>query len=178
ITTTTSNSTGTTSAVNQTTQTITTQSTPAPVEESSGSSLGSDSITIIGPTSSSTETQSSSSNESEVSPSIEISGIVHSTAASNSSVVSSHTVYTGAPILPSALLLTHDQAYYAYGDVVTLQVSLPGLSLQNIALVVEDPTGNDIVSRTITTDENGSGELQFKIPSNFQTGVYQDIATA
>ncbi|MDE1826282.1 MAG: hypothetical protein KGH83_01660 [Thaumarchaeota archaeon] len=175
---TTSNSTSTTSIENQTTQTRTTQPTPVPVEESSGSSLGSDSITIIGPTSSSTETQSSSSNESEVSPSIEISGIVHSTAASNSSVVSSHTVYTGAPILPSALLLTHDQAYYAYGDVVTLQVSLPGLSLQNIALVVEDPTGNDIVSRTITTDENGSGELQFKIPSNFQTGVYQDIATA
>lgn len=175
ITTTTSNSTNTT--VNQTTQASTTPSTPAPVEESSGSDLGSDSITIIGPTSSTTQTQSSSSNESEVSPSIEISGMVNSTA-SNSSVVSSPTVYTGAPILPPALLLTNDQAYYAYGDVVTLQVSLPGLSLQNIALAVEDPTGNDIVSRTITTDENGSGELQFKIPSNFQTGVYHDIATA
>jgi hypothetical protein len=75
-------------------------------------------------------------------------------------------------------LLTSDQTYYAYGDVVTLQVALPGSSLQNIAIVVSDPTGNDIVSRTVTTDENGSAELQFKIPSNFQTGVYQDIATA
>ncbi|MGI0047697.1 MAG: hypothetical protein ACREBB_11005, partial [Nitrosotalea sp.] len=50
--------------------------------------------------------------------------------------------------------------------------------LQNIALVVADPTGNDIVSRTVTTGNNGTGELQFKIPSNFQTGVYQAIATA
>ena len=92
--------------------------------------------------------------------------------------MSSPTVYTGAPILPSSLLLTNDQEYYAYGDVVTLQVALPGLSLQNIAIVVSDPTGNDIVSRTVTTDENGTGEIQFKIPSNFQTGVYRDIATA
>ncbi|MGH9477513.1 MAG: hypothetical protein ACRD1C_14515 [Terriglobales bacterium] len=75
-------------------------------------------------------------------------------------------------------MLTNDQSYYAYGDVVTLKAILPGMVLQNIALVVADPTGNDIVSRTVTTGNNGTGELQFKIPSNFQTGVYQAIATA
>ncbi len=174
-----SNSTNVTSvAGNQSTsQVISESSTPAPIEESSGGGdLGSDSITIVAPTTTSTET--SASNESEESPSIAISGITNSSTTSNSSIVSSPTVYTGAPILPPALLLTNDQEYYAYGDVVTLQVALPGLSLQNIAIVVSDPTGNDIVSRTITTDENGTGEIQFKIPSNFQTGVYRDIATA
>jgi trimeric autotransporter adhesin len=180
ITLTSSNSTNVASvAGNQSTsQASSESSTPAPVveESSGGSDLGSDSITIVAPTTASTET--SASNESEESPSIAISGITNSSAASNSSAVSSATIYTGAPILPPALLLTNDQAYYAYGDVVTLQVALPGLSLQNIAIVVSDPTGNDIVSRTVTTDENGTGELQFKIPSNFQTGVYQDIATA
>ena len=75
-------------------------------------------------------------------------------------------------------MLTSDQSYYAYGDVVTLTASLPGISLQNIAIVVADPTGNDIVSRTLTTDQNGTAQLQFKIPPNFGTGIYQDIATA
>ncbi|MGI0087910.1 MAG: hypothetical protein ACREBI_08110 [Nitrosotalea sp.] len=150
-------------------------STTAPVE-SSGSNLGSDSITIISPTTTSSQTTSSDSNQSVISPSITILGIIN--ASPNSTAASTSTIYTGAPILPPALLLTNDQTYYAYGDVVTLQVALSGLSLQNIAIVVSDPTGNDIVSRTITTNENGSGELQFKIPSNFQTGVYQDIATA
>ncbi|MGI0102375.1 MAG: hypothetical protein ACREA7_07255, partial [Nitrosotalea sp.] len=167
-----SNSTNVTSTSNQSTsQTSSESSTPVPVE-SSGSNLGSDSITMIAPTTTSSQTTSSASNQSVISPSITISGII------NSTVVSSPIVYTGAPILPPALLLTNDQTYYAYGDVVTLQVALPSTSLQNIAIVVSDPTGNDIVSRTITTNENGTGELQFKIPSNFQTGVYQDIATA
>ena len=75
-------------------------------------------------------------------------------------------------------MLTSDQSYYAYGDVVTLTASLPGISLQNIAIVVADPTGNDIVSRTLTTDQNGTAQLQFKIPPDFGTGIYQDIATA
>jgi hypothetical protein len=81
-------------------------------------------------------------------------------------------------VLPTSLSLTTDQSYYAFGDVVTLSVNLPGQSLQNIAVGVSDPTGNTIIARTITTDQNGSGTLQFKIPSTYQTGVYQDTATA
>jgi len=81
-------------------------------------------------------------------------------------------------VLPSSLLLNTDQSYYAYGDVVTLSVVLPGQSLQNIAVGVSDPSGDNIVSRTITTDENGTGSLQFKIPSTYQTGVYQDTVNA
>jgi hypothetical protein len=57
-------------------------------------------------------------------------------------------------------------------------VNLPGQSLQNIAVSVSDPNGNNFIARTITTDQNGSGTLQFKIPNTYQTGVYQDIATA
>jgi hypothetical protein len=81
-------------------------------------------------------------------------------------------------VLPSSLLLTTDQSYYAYGDVVTLSVNLPGQSLQNIAVGVSDPSGDNIISRTITTDQNGTGTLQFKIPNTYQTGLYQDVATA
>ncbi|MDE1843728.1 MAG: hypothetical protein KGI10_00200 [Thaumarchaeota archaeon] len=81
-------------------------------------------------------------------------------------------------VLPSSLLLSTDQSYYAYGDVVTLSVNLPGQSMQSIAVGVSNPSGDNIISRTITTDENGTGSLQFKIPNTYQTGVYQDIVTA
>ncbi len=81
-------------------------------------------------------------------------------------------------VLPSSLSLNTDQTYYAYGDVVTLSVFLPGQSLQNIAVGVSNPSGDNIISRTITTDENGTGSLQFKIPSTYQTGVYQDTVNA
>ena len=78
-------------------------------------------------------------------------------------------------LLPSSLLLNTDQLYYAYGDVVTLSVNLPGQSLQNIAIGVSNPKGDNIISRTITTDDNGMGSVQFKIPDTYQTGVYQDV---
>jgi hypothetical protein len=81
-------------------------------------------------------------------------------------------------VLPSSLLLNTDQSYYAYGDVVTLSVNLPGQSLQSIAVGVSNPKGDNIISRTITTDDNGMGSMQFKIPDTYQTGVYQDVVNA
>jgi|GEM_PF-945498 len=81
-------------------------------------------------------------------------------------------------VLPSSILLNTDQTYYAYGDAVTLSVVLPGQSMQNIAVGVSNPSGDNIISRTITTDENGTGSLQFKIPNTYQTGVYQDTVNA
>lgn len=80
--------------------------------------------------------------------------------------------------LPSSILLSTDQSYYAYGDAVTLSVDLPDQSLQNIAVGISDPNGDNIISRTITTDENGTGSLQFKIPNTYKTGVYQDVVNA
>ncbi len=172
--TTVSNSTNVNSVTNQSSQQPSQSQSPVQSQSptQSGSS-GSDSTTLLSPTSSS---QSSSNNESLISPSVVIYGVNDS--ITNSSTTSSTLAYTGAPILPSELSLTNDQSYYAYGDVVTLKAALPGLSLQNIAIVVVDPTGNDILSRTLTTDENGTTQLQFKIPNNFGTGVYQNIATA
>jgi hypothetical protein len=81
-------------------------------------------------------------------------------------------------VLPSSLLLNTDQSYYAYGDVVTLSAHLPGQSLQSIAVGISNPAGDNIISRTITTNENGTASLQFKIPDTYKTGVYQDIVTA
>ncbi|HET7336981.1 MAG TPA: hypothetical protein VFJ23_03715, partial [Candidatus Nitrosotalea sp.] len=87
-------------------------------------------------------------------------------------------VQTKILVLPTSISLSTDQSYYAYGDVVTLSVNLPGQSLQSIAIGVSNPSGDNIISRTITTDENGSGTLQFKIPDTYQTGVYQDVVNA
>jgi len=81
-------------------------------------------------------------------------------------------------VLPTSILLNTDQTYYAYGDVVTLSVNLPGQSMQSIAVGVSNPSGDNIISRTVTTDDNGTGTLQFKIPNTYQTGVYTDIVTA
>jgi len=92
--------------------------------------------------------------------------------------ISSGTLASAVIALPSSLSLNTDQSYYAYGDVVTLSVNLPGLSMQTVAVGVSNPSGDNIISRTITTDENGTGLLQFKIPNTYQTGVYQDIVTA
>ncbi|HKU33691.1 MAG TPA: hypothetical protein VJR22_07590 [Candidatus Nitrosotalea sp.] len=174
--TTTTNSTNTNATTTSSSSSESSNPVIAPSTEGSGSGSSSSDITILTPTTSS----SSSSSESAISPSIVISGVGNSVnqTAANSSATSSSTIYTGSPILPAGLALTDDQSYYAYGDVVTIKALLPGLGLQNIAIVVADPTGNDIVSRTVTTDVNGTAQLQFKIPSNFQTGNYTDIATA
>jgi hypothetical protein len=91
---------------------------------------------------------------------------------------SSSTLQSSIIILPSSLSLNTDQSYYAYGDVVTLSVNLPGQSLQSIAVGVSNPKGDNIISRTITTDDNGMGSIQFKIPDTYQTGVYQDVVNA
>ena len=96
----------------------------------------------------------------------------------NSHAGSSDIVQTKILVLPTSISLSTDQSYYAYGDVVTLSVNLPGQSLQSIAIGVSNPSGDNIISRTITTDENGSGTLQFKIPDTYQTGVYQDVVNA
>ena len=92
--------------------------------------------------------------------------------------ISSGTLTSTVIVLPSSLSLNTDQSYYAYGDVVTLSVNLPDLGMQTVAVGVSNPSGDNIISRTITTDENGTGLLQFKIPNTYQTGVYQDIVTA
>ncbi|MGI0018015.1 MAG: hypothetical protein ACREA1_04860 [Nitrosotalea sp.] len=88
---------------------------------------------------------------------------------------SSNIVQSKILVLPTSISLKTDQSYYAYGDVVTLSVNLPGQSLQSIAIGVSNPGGDNIISRTITTDENGTGTLQFKIPDTYQTGVYRDV---
>jgi hypothetical protein len=91
---------------------------------------------------------------------------------------SSGTSQVSAIVLPASLSLNSDQSYYAYGDVVTISSTLPGQSLQNIAVGVSNPSGDNFISRTVATDENGTGLLQFKIPNTYQTGTYQYYATA
>ena len=158
---------------NQSSQSQTPLPAPQPTEQSSDSGSGS---VWFSPS----PTPSSSSSESVISPSIVVSaigGVNLNSSSENSTSLGSGATYTGAPILPQSLLISNDQSYYAYGDVVTIKAVLPGFSAQNVAMVVADPTGNDIVSRTVTTDQNGTAELQFKIPSNFGEGVYTDVAT-
>ena len=91
---------------------------------------------------------------------------------------SSGTTQLSEIVLPSSILLNTDQSYYARGDVVTLSVNLPGQIQQNLAVGVSNPSGDNIISRTITTDENGTGSFQFKISDTYPIGAYQGFVSA
>ena len=68
---------------------------------------------------------------------------------------------------------------YTAGELVKIQVKLAdGRAGANIALSVTDADGNDIVTRTITTDANGMGDLEFKLAIDAVPGVYKASASA
>jgi len=57
-----------------------------------------------------------------------------------------------------------DEAVYDPGDIVNVEVEFAGAgSGKNVAVSVTDPSGLNLVSRTITTDFRGIGDIQFKL---------------
>jgi hypothetical protein len=77
------------------------------------------------------------------------------------------------------IAVSTDKSSYNLRDIVTVGVLLSGVtSEQNIAISVTDPTGNNFVSRTVTTDSNGNADLQFRIPESAKAGTYQVITTS
>ncbi len=77
------------------------------------------------------------------------------------------------------LLISANKSFYNLRDMVTVKLSLSGVSsVQNIAISVTDPAGNNFVERSMTTDSDGNTELEFRIPESAKSGSYQLIATS
>lgn len=80
-----------------------------------------------------------------------------------------------APVLS----ISADKSSYTFGDTATITAELSGYGAgEYVAVTVINPSGDNIVSRTITTDEHGYANLEFKIPESYEIGTYQVIATA
>jgi len=72
-----------------------------------------------------------------------------------------------------------DEAVYDPGDIVNVEVEFAGAgSGKNVAVSVSDPAGLNIVSRTVTTDSRGNGDIQFKLSDNARVGMYQVDVTS
>src|SRR5579885_243671 len=74
--------------------------------------------------------------------------------------------------------ISTDKASYNVGDspIVTVKLAT-GQENQNIGVTITDSSGTTIVSRTLTTDSQGSATLQFKIADASATGNYKVTST-
>ena len=84
------------------------------------------------------------------------------------------------PPRPSGdITISTDLSLYTAGELVKIQIKLAdGRAGANIALGVTDADGNDIVTRSVTTDTNGMGDLEFKLAIDAVPGVYKASASA
>ena len=83
------------------------------------------------------------------------------------------------PTPTSSISVSTDRMLYSPGNIVNIDVQLTGdNSGKNVGISVNDPTGNNLVSRTVTTDFRGSGDISFKLADNAMGGRYNVVATA
>jgi plastocyanin len=80
------------------------------------------------------------------------------------------------PPVTSTIDVYTDSSSYSPEDLVTIRVSTT--DKENVAINVSDSNGNNIVTRTVTTDSSGNGTIQFKLPSSSKNGIYKVDATA
>ncbi|MCH6586431.1 MAG: hypothetical protein IH792_05330 [Thaumarchaeota archaeon] len=87
---------------------------------------------------------------------------------------------TGPEPKPSGdITISSDLSLYTAGELVKIQVKLSdGRAGANIAISVTNADGNDIVTRTITTDANGMADLEFKLAIDAVPGGYKASASA
>jgi len=82
------------------------------------------------------------------------------------------------PTIPVILSVDTDRTVYNQGNLVTIETQISGTtSNQNIAVSVIDSSNSVVLTRTITTDSSGSGELPFKISHGTSYGTYEASAT-
>ncbi|TSA18251.1 MAG: hypothetical protein D4R72_02595, partial [Nitrosopumilales archaeon] len=80
---------------------------------------------------------------------------------------------------PTDIKVGTDRTLYYGGDTVSTTIVLSGANAgQNIAISFNDPTGNTIISRTVTTDNTGMATSQFKVPITAKAGTYQVVVTS
>ena len=84
------------------------------------------------------------------------------------------------PPRPSGdITISSDLSLYTAGELVKIQVKLAdGRAGANIALSVTDADGNDIVTRSVTTDSSGMAGLEFKLAIDAVSGMYKASASA
>jgi len=79
----------------------------------------------------------------------------------------------------SSLSVSTYSRSYDVGDKVTLDMNLNGAgSGENIAISVQNPNGNVILSRTATTNSAGQANIQFKIGDEYTQGSYDVKVTS
>ncbi len=78
-----------------------------------------------------------------------------------------------------SLSVATDQSSYHHGDTATISATLHGYGQgENVGITVTNPSGDVIVSRTVSTDQSGVAQTQFKIPDSYADGTYDVVATA
>ena len=80
----------------------------------------------------------------------------------------------------SAIQVKTDKPSYAPADAIVISLGLSSgqnISGQNIAVQISDSSGNIIVSRTVTSDNQGKGTLQFRL-TDTASGKYTVTTTA
>lgn len=77
------------------------------------------------------------------------------------------------------IFIETDKPSYKVDDLATINtiVSNPETD-QNVAVIITNPDGINIITLIIKTDSQGFGTFQFKIPQNSKFGTYMVIATS
>ncbi|QLH11928.1 hypothetical protein DSQ20_08485 [Nitrosarchaeum sp. AC2] len=83
---------------------------------------------------------------------------------------------TPTPTTPGTISVSTDASQYSPGELVTVKIYTSKSA--NVAVSVIGPSGDSIVSRTVSTDSGGYGSLQFKLPDSSQNGSYRVDSTA
>ncbi|MDE1728126.1 hypothetical protein [Candidatus Nitrosotalea okcheonensis] len=77
-----------------------------------------------------------------------------------------------------SIVITTNKAHYVPGDIVTLNGTVSGQPNALVALQIKDSSGNLILIRTVSSDQNGNFALQFKLPPTATSGDFNIIASA
>ncbi|MEP0823921.1 MAG: hypothetical protein HRF40_00390, partial [Nitrososphaera sp.] len=77
------------------------------------------------------------------------------------------------------LNVSTDRSSYSHGETVNITIDISGndVSGQNVAVSVTGPTGIGVVSRAVTTDDDGSASISFRISADSPSGTYRVIST-
>ncbi len=77
-----------------------------------------------------------------------------------------------------SIVITTNKNSYQPGDTVTLNGTVMGQPNALVALQIKDSSGNLILIRTVSSNQNGNFVLQFKIPPTATSGDFNIIASA
>ncbi len=77
-----------------------------------------------------------------------------------------------------SIVITTNKDHYLPGDTVTLNGTVTGQPNALVALQIKDSSGNLILIRTVSSDQNGNFVLQFKLPPTATSGDFNIIASA